>query len=240
MIFILATTEAHKIPITILSRCQRYDFRRSAVETIADRLRELTEKEQVEVEDKALTYIAKAAGRFHASCVSLLDQCIAFYLGQRLTYDHVLEVLGAVDIDVFSSLFRKICKQELTSVIQEVEQIILQGRELSQFTLDFIWYLRNLLMLRTDEGMAEMLDVSGENLTRMKEEAQLADPETLMRYIRVFSELSGQLRYATQKRVLVEIAMIKLCRPAMEQNYDSILQRIAQIEQKLEQGIPAG
>ena len=95
-------------------------------------------------------------------------------------------------------------------------------------------------MLRTDEGMAEMLDVSGENLTRMKEEAQLADPETLMRYIRVFSELSGQLRYATQKRVLVEIAMIKLCRPAMEQNYDSILQRIAQIEQKLEQGIPAG
>ena len=240
VIFILATTEAHKIPVTILSRCQRYDFRRITTETITDRLKELMETEQVEVEDRALTYIAKAADGSMRDALSLLDQCIAFYLGQKLTYDHVLEVLGAVDIDVFSSLFRKICKQELTSVIQEVEQIILQGRELSQFTLDFIWYLRNLLMLRTDEGMAEMLDVSGENLVRMKEEAQLAEPETLMRYIRVFSELSGQLRYATQKRVLVEIAMIKLCRPAMEQNYDSILQRIAQIEQKLEQGIPAG
>ena len=77
MIFILATTEAHKIPITILSRCQRYDFRRITVETIADRLRELTEKEQVEVEDKALTYIAKAADGSMRDALSLLDQCIA-------------------------------------------------------------------------------------------------------------------------------------------------------------------
>ena len=83
VIFILATTEAHKIPITILSRCQRYDFRRITVETIADRLRELTEKEQVEVEDKALTYIAKAADGSMRDALSLLDQCIAFYLGQR-------------------------------------------------------------------------------------------------------------------------------------------------------------
>lgn len=192
--------------------------------------------EKVEVEDRALTYIAKAADGSMRDALSLLDQCIAFYLGQKLTYEHVLEVLGAVDIDVFSSLFRKICRQEVTDVIQEVEKIILQGRELSQFTVDFIWYLRNLLMLSTDDHMAEMLDVSAENLIRMQEEAAMTDPETLMRYIRVFSELSGQLRYATQKRVLVEIALIKLCRPSMEKNYDSLLQRISQIEQKLEQG----
>lgn len=128
--------------MTILSRCQRYDFRRITTETITDRLKELMETEQVEVEDRALTYIAKAADGSMRDALSLLDQCIAFYLGQKLTYDHVLEVLGAVDIDVFSSLFRKICKQELTSVIQEVEQIILQGRELSQFTLDFILVLK--------------------------------------------------------------------------------------------------
>ena len=237
VIFILATTEAHKIPVTILSRCQRYDFRRITTETIAARLRELMDTEKVEVEDRALTYIAKAADGSMRDALSLLDQCIAFYLGQKLTYEHVLEVLGAVDIDVFSSLFRKICRQEVTDVIQEVEKIILQGRELSQFTVDFIWYLRNLLMLSTDDHMAEMLDVSAENLVRMQEEAAMTDPETLMRYIRVFSELSGQLRYATQKRVLVEIALIKLCRPSMEKNYDSLLQRISQIEQKLEQGV---
>ena len=238
VIFILATTEAHKIPITILSRCQRYDFRRITTETIAARLQELMEQEQVEVEERALMYVAKAGDGSMRDALSLLDQCIAFYLGQKLTYDHVLEVLGAVDVDVFSSLFRKICSLDLPAVIRELEQIILQGRELSQFVVDFIWYLRNLLMLKSDSGMEEMLDVSSEQLAQMKEETALTDVDTLMRYIRVFSELSGQIRYATQKRILVEIAMIKLCKPAMEQNYDSLLQRITQLEEKLEQGIP--
>ena len=176
----------------------------------------------MEVEDKALTYIAKAADGSMRDALSLLDQCIAFYLGQKLTYDHVLDVLGAVDTDVFGDLFRKICDQKLTDVVRELEQIILQGRELSQFVTDFIWYLRNLLMLKSDQNMEDVLDVSTERLAQMKKEADLTDTDTLMRYIRVLSELSGQLRYATQKRVLVELAMIKLCRPAMEQNYDSI------------------
>lgn len=92
-------------------------------------------------------------------------------------------------------------------------------------------------MLKSDQGMEEMLDVSSEHLLQMKEEMELADLDTLMRYIRVFSELSGQLRYATQKRVLVEIALIKLCKPAMERSYDSILQRLAQLEQRMEEGI---
>ena len=192
----------------------------------------------MEVEDKALTYIAKAADGSMRDALSLLDQCIAFYLGQKLTYDHVLDVLGAVDTDVFGDLFRKICDQKLTDVVRELEQIILQGRELSQFVTDFIWYLRNLLMLKSDQNMEDVLDVSTERLAQMKKEADLTDTDTLMRYIRVLSELSGQLRYATQKRVLVELAMIKLCRPAMEQNYDSILQRIRVLEQQMEKGIP--
>jgi DNA polymerase-3 subunit gamma/tau len=238
VIFILATTEAHKIPITILSRCQRYDFRRITTETITDRLRELMVEEQVEVEERALAYVAKAADGSMRDALSLLDQCIAFYLGQKLTYDHVLDVLGAVDIDVFSSLFRKICAQDLTAVIRELEQIILQGRELSQFVTDFIWYLRNLLMLKSDQDMEDVLDVSSDHLAQMKEEAALTDADTLMRYIRVFSELSGQIRYASQKRVLVEIALIKLCKPSMESSYDSILQRLSQLEKRMEDGIP--
>ena len=135
--FILATTEAHKIPITILSRCQRYDFRRITVETIADRLRELTEKEQVEVEDKALTYIAKAADGSMRDALSLLDQCIAFYLGQTLTYDKVLDVLGAVDTEVFSKLLRKVLAGDVTSAIRILEDLNIGGRKLSQFVSDF-------------------------------------------------------------------------------------------------------
>lgn len=237
VIFILATTEAHKIPITILSRCQRYDFRRITTETIAERLHELMEQEQVETEERALVYVAKSADGSMRDALSLLDQCIAFYLGEKLTYDHVLEVLGTVDTEVFGNLFRKICSQDLTAVIRELEQIILQGKELSQFVTDFIWYMRNLLMLKSDQEMEDVLDVSSERLVWMKEEAGLADTDTLMRYIRIFSELSGQIRYAAQKRVLVEIALIKLCRPSMENNYDSILQRLTQLEERMEQGI---
>lgn len=236
VIFILATTEAHRIPVTIASRCQRYDFRRITTETIAARLRELMDEEKVEAEDRALMYVAKMGDGSMRDALSLLDQCIAFYLGQKLTYDHVLEVLGAVDVEVFGSFFRKICAQDLTGLVRELEEIILKGRELTQFVTDFIWYLRNLLMLKSDQGMEEMLDVSSEHLALMKEETALADMDTLMRYIRVFSELSGQLRYATQKRVMTEIALIRLCRPQMEQNYDSILQRLTQLEQRIEEG----
>ena len=106
VIFILATTEVHKIPITILSRCQRYDFKRISLDTIADRLRELTEAEHIGVEERALRYVAKAADGSMRDALSLLDQCAAFHFGETLTYDNVLEVLGAVDNSVFSELFR--------------------------------------------------------------------------------------------------------------------------------------
>ena len=146
VIFILATTEVHKIPITILSRCQRYDFKRITIDTIAARLSELMVKEGVEVEERAIRYIAKAADGSMRDALSLLDQCIAFYLGQKLTYDHVLEVLGAVDTEVFSKLLREIIHRDVVKVLGTLEELIMQGRELSQLATDFTWYMRNLLL----------------------------------------------------------------------------------------------
>ena len=239
VIFILATTEAHKIPITILSRCQRYDFKRITAETIYDRLRELMNKESVDVEEKALRYVAKAADGSMRDALSLLDQCIAFYLGKKLTYDNVLEVLGALDTDVYSSLLRKIIKRDIPAVMADVENIVMQGRELSQFVTEFIQYLRNLMFVQSADHLEDFLEVSTENLQQLKEEAKMIDAESLMRYIRVFSELSGQIKYSTQKRVLVEVALIKLCKPQMEKNYDSILERLKSIEKQLENGVVA-
>ncbi len=238
VIFILATTEVHKIPITILSRCQRYDFKRITIDTIAARLKELTDIEQVEVEDKAIRYIAKAADGSMRDALSLLDQCIAFYLGETLTYDKVLENLGAVDTEVFGRLLRSIAAGNVTEAIHRLEELVIQGRELGQFVTDFTWYMRNLLLIKTSDDPEEVIDVSTENRKLMEEEAAMVDAETLMRYIRVLSELSGQIRYSSQKRVLVEVAIIKLCRPAMETNLDSVLDRIRVLEQKMEEGIP--
>ena len=243
VIFILATTEVHKIPITILSRCQRYDFRRITIDTITDRLRELMEAEEISVEEKALRYVAKTADGSMRDALSLLDQCIAFHFGQELTYDKVLNVLGAVDTEVFSRFLRHVAGQDVTGCIGLLEEVVMQGRELTQFVTDFTWYLRNLLLLKSSDDIEDVIDISSDNLVRLKEESQMLDVETIMRYIRIFSELSGQIKYASQKRILVEIALIKLCRPDMEKDFGSVVERVRVIEEKLENGVavmPAG
>ena len=235
VIFILATTEAHKIPITILSRCQRYDFHRISIDTIAARLSELLTAEGVEAEEKAVRYVAKKGDGSMRDALSLLDQCISFDLGQVLTSDKVLDVLGAVDTEVFSRLLRKVLSGDVTGSIHVLEDLITGGRELGQFVSDFTWYMRNLLLVKTSENPEEAIDVSSENLKLLKEESEMTDVETLMRYIRIFSDLSNQIRFASQKRVLVEIALIKLCRPAMETNLDSVLDRLRVLEKQMEE-----
>ena len=237
IIFILATTEAHKIPITILSRCQRYDFRHISIDTITARLRELMEAENIVVEERALRYVAKAGDGSMRDALSLLDQCIAFYLGQELTYDRVLNTLGAVDTEVFSRLLRQILDKDITGAIGTLGDMVVEGRELGQFVTDFTWYLRNLMLVQSSDDMEDVLDVSTENLALLKEEAQMVDTEILMRYIRIFSELGSQIKYAAQKRILIEIALIKLCKPEMEKDYTSLVDRIDSIEKKIEKGI---
>ena len=238
VIFILATTEAHKIPVTILSRCQRYDFRRITIDTIAGRLMELLDAEGVQAEEKAVRYIAKAADGSMRDALSLLDRCIAFYMGEELTYDKVMDVLGAVDADVFSDLLRRVVDSDVTSSIHILEEMIRQGKEMGQFVNDFIWYMRNLLLVMTSQQKEEVIDVSSHVLDLLEEESRMITPEILMRYIRVFSELSNRIRYEAQKRVLVEIALIKLCRPAMETDLGSVLDRIRVLEKQVEQGVP--
>ena len=237
-IFILATTEVHKIPITILSRCQRYDFKRITIDTITDRLRELMETEQVEAEEKALRYVAKTADGSMRDALSLLDQCIAFHFGQKLTYDMVLDVLGAVDTVVFSRMLRQILDRNVLGCINLLEEIVMQGRELTQFVSDFTWYLRNLLIVKTTDDVEDVLDVSTDNKNRLIEEAEMTDAESIIRFIRIFSELSGTIRYAGQKRIMIEIALIKLCKPQMEIQTDSLLDRIRALEEQMERGVP--
>lgn len=237
VIFILATTEVHMIPITILSRCQRYDFRRISMDTITSRLSDLMTREEVRAEDKALRYVAKAADGSMRDALSLLDQCIAFYLGEELTYDKVLRVLGAVDNEIFSHLLRCIIARDVTGAIGILEEMVTQGRDLHQFVIDFTWYLRNIMLLKGDAHMAEMLEVSSEHLTLLTEEAAMVDDESLLRYVRIFSELSNQIRLSAQKRVLIEIALIKLCRPQMETDYEAIVDRLQVVEKKIENGV---
>ena len=248
VIFILATTEVNKIPVTILSRCQRYDFRRISVQTIAGHLMELAKSEGIDAEERAIRYIARVADGSMRDSLSLLDQCAAFHFDETLTYENVLDVLGAVDNSVFTRLFDAICAGDTKACLEEVAAMVDQGRELSQMVTDFIWYMRNILLIKAAGGtadgrMEEMIDISGENAAVLSRQADAVSEDTLMRYIRVFSELSGTLRLSSQKRVLTEIAVIKLTKPQMETNLESVLQRLDTLERQMEErpaaaGIP--
>ncbi len=236
VIFILATTDVHPIPATILSRCQRYDFRRLGQETILEQLLKLCEREQVEAEEKALRYLARKADGSMRDALSLLDQCISFYLGEKLTYDRVLDVLGAVDTDVFSDLLRKLIKDQPAEAIRTLDHLIMRGYDLTQFVNDFTWYMRNLMLVKASDDLEDVLDVSTENLAQLREEAAMVQNDTLMRYIRIFSELANTIRHESNKRVAVEMAILRLSRPEMERDDQSLLERIRRLEKMAEQG----
>lgn len=237
VIFILATTEVGKIPVTILSRCQRYDFKRISIDTIADRLRELCEREQIVADDKAIMYIAKAADGSMRDALSLLDRCNAFYLDEELSFDNVLKCLGAVDTEVFSRLLRYILSRDVNGAINTLDEVITGGKEIRQFVADFMGYLRNIMLLKSSSEMADVIEVSSENLKLIQEEAKIITEDEVIRYIRILSELDNQIRYASNKRVLVEIAIIKLCRPAIEPDVSEIMGRLEKLESQVEKGI---
>ncbi|MBE5937581.1 MAG: DNA polymerase III subunit gamma/tau [Lachnospiraceae bacterium] len=238
VIFILATTEVNKIPITILSRCQRYDFHRIGIDTIAGQLASLAEKEGIEAEEKAIRYIAKVADGSMRDGLSLFDQCIAFYLGEKLTYDKVLDVLGAVDTDVFFRILDAVIAGDVKAALKVIEEIILLGRDLSWFINEWIWYMRNLLLLKSTEDCEDMIEMSADNLSALRQQAETIGEDILIRYIRVLSELVADIRYSGQKRVLTEVAIVKLCKPEMGSEHDflTIKDRIRRLEAMIENG----
>ncbi len=237
VIFILATTEAHKLPVTILSRCQRYDFSRITVEEITERLTDLVGREGISAEEKALRYLARAADGAMRDALSLLDRCIAFYPGELLTYDNVLEVLGTVDTEVFGTLLRAVRTGDVGSAMRVLEDTVMRGRDLAQFVVDFTWYLRNLLLAKSVDSPEEFLDITSDRMDAFLAEAAENEAEMLVRYINVCSDLTNRIRYAGAKRVMIEVTLIRLCRPEMETDYSALLDRVRHLEEQLANGV---
>ena len=240
-IFILATSEPNKLPVTILSRCQRYDFGRLSTDVISERLQEVADAEHLQVEDKAIRYIASAADGSMRDGLSLMDQCNAFNYGnETLTYEKTLEILGAVDTRVFSRLYGHIHNSAVPQALGVLEDVLMLGREMGQFVADYLWYLRNLMLLRASESVKDSLDISADNLAQMIEDARMSEMSEIMRQIRLFSSLSEQVRYSANRRVLTEMTIIRAATGSMEETgggrdeqLDSLRNRIRELEQRL-------
>ncbi len=239
-IFILCTTEPNKLPATILSRCQRYDFGRMSVDTIAARLQIVCEKEGIRAQEQAIRFIASAADGSMRDGLSILDQCNAFNYGNDiLTYERTLEILGAVDAGVFSRLYRCVHQKDVRGALDVLDSVLEQGRELMQFVTDYIGYLRNVMLLKASEDTASSLDVSGEQLQRMLEDARASELNEIVRYVNVFSGLTEQIRYSSNRRILAEAAIVRVCEPSMDVSRDlqtkvlTLEERIRSLEDRL-------
>ncbi len=237
-VFILATTDPQRLLPTVLSRCQRYDFRRIPTKIIEERLREVLDEEGIDAEDEAIHTIARRAEGGMRDALSIADQCASFFPGQLLTYANVLDVLGTVDIDVYRKMMRYAVRGNAASLISLFDELLMDGRDVRQIVSDFTWYLRDLLIFKASAGSGEMDDLIEEDREEMMEDANDVNEKQVMYFIEVLSDLSGTLKVSSNRRVLTEIALIRLCRPQVSPgNMDALQSRIALIEKRLEEGI---
>lgn len=232
VIFILATTDSQKVPATILSRCQRYDFKRITINDMADRLDYYMKEENINVEQKALKYIAKVSDGAMRDALSILDQCIAFYYGQNITLNKVLDTLGAVDNEIFYKITDAIIKKNISECLDIVDNIIIQGRDIEQFISQLIVHFRNLLVSKN--SVNTIIDLSQENIEQLINQSQNINQDTLINLIEQFSNLESQLKYSENARIFLEVLLIKLCNQKIQQyDYNNLIDRILYLEQNI-------
>lgn len=224
-VFILATTEAHKVPATIISRCQRYDFRRVGHEDICTLLRQILKKEQVTCSDEALLAIARAADGGVRDSESILEQLIS-YCGKEITFKDVFEVLGLVDWAMLNELCDALVEQDIATELRIVDDIVVSGKDLSQFVQDIIQYFRNLLVCKTADAKT-MLALPEHELEAMQERAERFSLTRLIQLIEQFAELSKNFDSQLAQRIALEALLIRSSKIAVEMSIDTVLEKLA-------------
>ena len=234
--FILATTEPGRIPVTILSRCQRYDFKRIGSEVIADRMREITSAEGLRAEDDALAFIARAADGSLRDALSLLDRCLAMSSGETLTYEKALKALGESDITVFTALTDAVLKGDARRALGIFAKEAADGADAGQFISEYTAYLRDLMMVAAAgiSGARDLVDLADDQITALADTASGTDIDTIIRFIRILSDLTGQMRYASNRRVLAEVALLKMAAPSTDRSGDALTGRLDELERRLD------
>ena len=234
VIFILATTDPHKIPVTILSRCQRFDFKRISNIDMVDAIKSYMKDENIDIEEEALYYIAKISDGAMRDALSILDQCISFYYGEKITLDKVLDIVGAVDDEIFFRFIDAIVTFSEIEIISIIDEMIQNGRDISQFVSDIINHIRNLLVCSIATHNDNNLDISKEKLEKLKNQANNIDKQYLIKLIDEFSKIQTNLKYAFDERIVLEAGCIKLCSAVLEEDITDIRQKISFLEKKLQ------
>lgn len=229
VVFILATTESHKIPATILSRCMRFDFKLVSTEAIAELLKRILTDSKISFDEKAVNIIARAGNGSVRDALSIADMVIA-YSNNNLTYDSVAKVVGSIEKDKLYDIIESLTQKSLGKMLEELDKILGTGKPPQVLSKEIITYLRDLLVIHTvSEPMAkEMVVVPTDTFLKMKGQASDENYKTILSAIECLSTVEQDLRYSVHPRIVLETSLIK----AM--NFINLEQRVTNIEKKLQ------
>lgn len=237
VIFILATTEPHKIPLTIISRCQRFDFKRISPEDIVYRMKEVLGSEELEVSEDALYEIAKASEGGMRDALSLLDQAIS-YSTEKVSLEDVLSITGAVSQAFIVKIVQAIFNENIVEALDSVESLIKNGKDPARFVEDLIFYYRDVLLYQASEENAYLLEKAAVN-EEFKELSSKMDSAFIYKVIAELNQTQQEMKWSNHPRVLLEVALVKLAQSSTSQEsslpYQDILQKMNQMEAELQQ-----
>lgn len=235
VIFILATTDPQKLPITILSRCQRFDFKRIKSDDIFDRLLRITKEQGVHAEDKSLKLIARMSDGAMRDALSILDQAISMGNG-NVEYNQIISMLGLVTNENLINLTEAIIEKNIEKALLLIDEVVLSGKDINLFVKDMIQHFRNTLMVKVSKNPEEVLDMSRENISLINEQSRKILIEEIMRCIRILQEAENQSKWSKQGRIYLELAIIKMCKIEYDTSNEILLSRINKLERIIKEG----
>ncbi|MBC5998374.1 DNA polymerase III subunit gamma/tau [Romboutsia ilealis] len=235
VIFILATTEPHKIPATILSRCQRFDFKRVTVKDITSRMKKICVEENIEVEEKALNLIARNSQGALRDALSILDQCISFG-DNKIEYKDVVELLGTVNVEQLFDLAQYIINQDTKESLKILNEFIVWGKDIRNLINDLIDHFRNLMICKVSTDLDEIISLPEETIEQLKSQADTINNNDLIRILNILSTTQDNIKTASNPRVVAEVTMMKIAQPMFDESKEALIKRIENLENAIESG----
>lgn len=232
VIFVLATTEAHKLLPTILSRCQRFDFKRISMVNTINHLAFIARKEELKIDESSLNLIANSSEGSLRDALSLLDQLISFS-GKNIKPEDVITVVGSVSEEVFLKLTACVINSDAGQALTIIRKLIEDGKDINQLIKSFIKYFRDLIVIKICPSYGELVDRIGSSMVHMEDQARRIPVGKLMNSIKILTDLKQQLTWDTQWHVQTEIAILKMCQRSLDSSPKAINERLSELEEKI-------
>ena len=223
LIFILATTEPERLPQTILSRCQRFDFKRITNEYIIKNLQGISKTLNIDIEDKALSLIARNSDGAMRDAQSLLDQCISFNEG-RITYENATEILGITNEDLIFNMVNDIVEKSLEKTLETIDDIIQNGKDIHQFIKDLTYHFRNLMVVKVSKNPEEIME--SEDLEGIINQSKEMELEYILKSLQILTNAEADSKWSTQPRIILEMAIIKLVKLEEQLSLEERIKRL--------------